>query len=82
MPWLAAGRQSGCGMDHCRSDRSLGQQGHSGQNFSCPAAAKCYDAIDAIECPAPPAKVDIFGALDAISKLPACAKLDQMCPPP
>jgi hypothetical protein len=28
------------------------------------------------------AKFDILGALDAISKLPACADLDRMCTAP
>jgi hypothetical protein len=52
------------------------------QNFSCDAATRCYAAIDAIACPATPATFDIIGTVDAISKLPACARLDRMCPTP
>ncbi|HUQ07562.1 MAG TPA: hypothetical protein VM261_33945 [Kofleriaceae bacterium] len=49
------------------------------QSFSCPAAVKCYAAIDAFACPATPGRFDLLGGLSDISKLPACEKLDRMC---
>jgi hypothetical protein len=46
-------------------------------HLSCDAADRCYDAIDHMACPT---SFDVFSAMNDVAKLPACAKLDRMCP--
>jgi hypothetical protein len=72
-------------MEHsCRRAEACNVAGATGcdqlavpHHLSCDAADRCFDAIDHMTCPT---KFDIFSEMGEVAKLPACAKLDRMCP--